>query len=292
MISGNGVLTVAADEKSDILTVTAVSDANESVSASVAVKVVKESKPVNPTNITITVNPSENVEVKVGENKTFIARVEGTNLEDKTVTWSINGNKSANTTISSEGVLTVAQDETATAITVVATSNADKSIVKTVSVRINKVQDVHNIVLGYEVEDEMLTGVKTKTPVADFKSNLLNEDNYVAVVTKGGQEVKTGYIGTGMFVEIRDLNGKIATNENGDPLVYSISVKGDVNGDGRATSVDSLLIKAYRTEVKGTELGIEELRSADINDDTKVNATDARLLLYHRAEVKGYNLDY
>lgn len=291
-ISGNGVLTVAEDEKSDALTVTAVSAANETVSATVSVKVIKENKPVNPTNITITINPSENVEVKVGENKEFTARVEGTNLEDKTVTWSVNGNKSANTTISQEGVLAVAADETATAITVVATSNADKTIVKTVSVRINKAQDVNNIVLGYEVKDEMVTGVKTKTPVADFKSNLLNEDNYVAVVTKNGEEVKTGYIGTGMFVEIRDLNGKIATNENGEPLVYSVSVKGDVDGNGIANAVDSLLIKAYRAEVQGSQLGIEAFESADINNDTKVNAADARLLLYHRAEVKGYNLDY
>lgn len=95
-----------------------------------------------------------------------------------------------------------------------------------------------------------------------------------------------------MYIQIQDKDGNVVKDTNGDLFVYEVVVKGDVNGDGVANSLDSILIKAHRNEVKDGTLAGSAFEAADINDDGNVNMTDSKLLLYHRAEVKGYNLNY
>ena len=110
-------------------------------------------------------------------------------------------------------------------------------------------------------------------------------------IKKDGEEITSGHMATGMFVQIQDKDGNVVEGKNG-LLVFEIVVTGDVNGDGVANSLDSIAIKAHRNEVRGQELAGANLEAADINDDGKVNVTDSKLLLYHRAEVKGYDLNY
>ena len=93
-----------------------------------------------------------------------------------------------------------------------------------------------------------------------------------------------------MYVKIQDKNGVEVKDENGHLVVAQIVVAGDVNKDGVANSLDSILIKAYRNEV--TNLQGDAFNAADINNDGKVNIADSKLLLYHRAEVTGYSLNY
>ena len=93
-----------------------------------------------------------------------------------------------------------------------------------------------------------------------------------------------------MYVQVQDENGNVVKDPNGDLLVYEVVVNGDVNGDGVANSLDSILIKAYRNEV--TSLPGSAFEAADINNDGSVDIADSKLLLYHRAEVKGYDLNY
>ena len=93
-----------------------------------------------------------------------------------------------------------------------------------------------------------------------------------------------------MFAQVQDEDGNLIKDTNGDYVVYEIVVKGDVNGDGVANSLDSMLIKAYRNEV--TTLNGSAKLAADINDDGSINLADSKLLLYHRAEVTGYDLNY
>lgn len=69
----------------------------------------------------VVVSPTE-ATVAPGGSARFTASVEGTGLYSNSVIWSIEGNESDNTKISSLGGLTVAADETATTITVTATS--------------------------------------------------------------------------------------------------------------------------------------------------------------------------
>jgi len=90
-----------------------------------------------PSGITdVTVTPAT-ADVQKGSTRTFTAAVTGTGTPAQTVTWSVTGNTDADTKISSAGVLTVAAGETATTLTVKATSTVDtgKSGTATVTVK-------------------------------------------------------------------------------------------------------------------------------------------------------------
>ena len=286
-VSENGVLKVAADETAETLKVKAVAKADENV---VKVATVTVEKVVTKV-VKVTVTPSTNVTVKAGETQKFEATVEGENVTDASVAWSIKGNESANTKISEDGILTVAADETANNITVTARAEADETVSMDVVVKIAKTVSVDGVELGYEVKDDYITTINPKTPVSAFKSELLDNEDYKVVLMKDGEEITSGHVATGMFVQIQDKDGNVVGNGN-DLLVFEIVVTGDVNGDGVANSLDSIGIKAHRNEVKGQELAGVGLEAADINNDGKVNVTDSKLLLYHRAEVKGYDLNY
>ncbi len=291
-VSEEGKLTVSADETAESLKVTATSKYDSSKSASVTVKVTKAGEET-PKITKVTVEPSENISVKVGEEKTFTAKVEGT-AEDKSVVWKVEGNTSENTKVSEEGKLTVAADETAENLVVTATSKYDSSKSASVTVKVTKDDTPDNppadVKLGYKTKGEYLVDVKAKTPVEDFKKILIGDQEYNVVIKKDGKDITTGNLGTGMFVQVQDKDGKVVKDKNGDLIVYEVIVKGDVNGDGLANSLDSLLIKSHRAET--ATLKAEAFEAADINNDGKVNAADSRLLLYHRAEVTGYDLNF
>ena len=109
----------------------------------------------------------------------------------------------------------------------------------------------------------------------------LSKLNIVGIADKKFETNKDANIGTGMRIEI---------TLNGESVQYIVVVKGDINGDGLANSLDSILIKAIRNEV--TTINGAAKAAADINDDGKVNVADSKLLLYHRAEVTGYDLNF
>lgn len=304
-ISNQGVLTIGEDEKATTLTVTATSVADRRATVSTKVTVLEKDAeiqpdPQNPEIKSVTITPSENVKASSKAPVKFTAVVDGD--EDNKVIWSIEGKNSDSTTISTEGELTIGEDETAETITVVATSEKNQQVKATVTVTIEKetelepnpsdttVEDPSN--LGYIKDEAYLKEIKPKTPVSAFKSIFLNGKDYDVVLTKEDDStpITSGYVGTGMFVKLLDKNGETVVDETSEAIVYEIVVTGDVNGDGVANSIDSVLIKAHRNEVKS--LVGSCLEAADINNDNKVNVSDAKLLLYHRAEVKGYGLNY
>lgn len=119
-IDGDGRLTVALDEETDIeLTVKAASADDNDKFAEATVTTKKQS-----VFTSITIEPSE-ATVKLGETKQFKAVLVVSEDVDKSVNWSITGNSSENTTISEDGLLTVASDEASNhELTVKATSLA------------------------------------------------------------------------------------------------------------------------------------------------------------------------
>lgn len=284
----DGTVTIAADETAKKVTVTAKSAFDLTKEDSVEVLIDEN----NPVEVTMELTP-ETVDVKPGSTQEFKATVTAPEGTDTTVVWTVEGNVSENTTISEDGVLTIAADETAETLKVTATSKVDVRVAKTATVNVKAVNApiIDGVELGYKVEDEYLTTIDPKTPVSAFKSKLLDNDDYKVVIMKDGEEVTSGTVATGMYVQIQDKDGNVVGNGN-ELYVYQIVVRGDVNGDGVANSLDSIAIKAYRNEVRGYELAGEALEAADINDDGNVNVTDSKLLLYHRAEVKGYSLNY
>ncbi len=72
----------------------------------------------------VTVSPNA-VSVNKGKSQSFTATVSGDNSPSQAVSWRVDGKNSNDTTISNNGLLTIALDETATQLTVTATSTAD-----------------------------------------------------------------------------------------------------------------------------------------------------------------------
>lgn len=89
-----------------------------------------------PTAITsVTVSPPA-ATVEAGQMQQFTATVSGTGGFSQEVTWSVSGGVSAGTSISADGLLTVAADETATSLTVMATASGGSSIYGTATVTV------------------------------------------------------------------------------------------------------------------------------------------------------------
>ena len=84
----------------------------------------------------MTVSPAS-ATVEAGKTQQFTAAVTGTGSYDQTVTWSVSGNQSNETTIDQNGLLTVAADETVAAtLTVTATATGDNTKSGTASVTV------------------------------------------------------------------------------------------------------------------------------------------------------------
>ncbi len=275
------VLSIGAEEKINKFTIVATSTFDNEKVATATVTV--DERTVSEVKVT-----PETASVEKGKTQTFTTIVNGENLrdQDKFVTYTVTGNNSRNTKISEEGVLTVGADETANTITVVVTSNLDNTKKAEVIVTVTSAKTNSN--LGYIVDEEYVLGVATKTPVNVFKTKLAKD--YTVIVKENGTEVTSGYMKTGMFVEVQDKNGDIVIDEDGNLLVYEVVVKGDVNSDGVADALDSNLIKAIRNEV-ATVTDVQ-MKAADIDNSGEVDIADSKLLLYHRAEVRDYCLDY
>ena len=131
-ISANGLLTVAADETAGSITVTAAASGNSSKSASATVTV---TPPASVTGVSI--SPA-GATVEAGKTVQFSATVNGTGGYDDSVTWSVSGGVNAGTSISADGLLTVAADETATSLTVTATASGDSGIYGTATVTVTQ----------------------------------------------------------------------------------------------------------------------------------------------------------
>jgi hypothetical protein len=114
---------VGAGETASSLTIRATStyDTTKSGTATITVSATGDV----PTVTGVTVNPATATVAK-GQTRTFSATVQGTNNPDQGVAWSVTGGGSG-TTITNAGVLTVGANETASSLTVRATSAYDTS---------------------------------------------------------------------------------------------------------------------------------------------------------------------
>ena len=94
----------------------------------------------------VTIAPATST-VQKGNTQQFTATVSGTKNPPRTVTWVVSGNAKAGTSISADGLLTVAADETAATLTVTAAStfNTNKSGTATVTVSSTSLTDAQKI---------------------------------------------------------------------------------------------------------------------------------------------------
>ena len=129
-----GELTIDKDETANELVVTATAENNateeKKVTATAKVSLVEISVVVNPTSAT----------VEKGSTQDFKATVTN-DLTNEGVTWKLEGNKSDKTTLV-DGELTVAEDETATDLKVIATSVKDSTKSATAEVTVVEAPEI------------------------------------------------------------------------------------------------------------------------------------------------------
>ena len=123
-IRQDGLLSVALNETAIALTVTATFiDEEESYEISATATVTVEQ--YLPQVISVEIEDPDDVAVKAGETHQFTATVVVVDGASEAITWQVLGNMHAGTAISSGGLLTIAQGETALTLTVRATSVFD-----------------------------------------------------------------------------------------------------------------------------------------------------------------------
>jgi autotransporter-associated beta strand protein len=108
------------------------------VSLSTQVTVTVAARPVNPQITSISVTPAT-VTVRKGQTQQFTANVQAVDGATTAVTWSVSGNGSAGTSINQSGWLTVAANESASTLTVRATSDFNSAMSGTATVTVSSV---------------------------------------------------------------------------------------------------------------------------------------------------------
>ncbi|MDR2402727.1 MAG: hypothetical protein LBD78_01715 [Spirochaetaceae bacterium] len=193
-INASGILTVAAGETATSLTVRATStvDVTKSGTATVTVKALV------PTVTAVTVSPNPAETVKSGTRQ-FTATVTGENNPSQTVTWDVEGENDNGTTINASGILTVAAGETATSLTVRATSTVDATKSGTATVTV-KDPVVFIGTQGYESLEAAVTAAlgttATITVKADINAGSITVDTGNTQITLEGDTTERIITGT------------------------------------------------------------------------------------------------
>jgi len=113
--------------------------------------------------------------------------------------------------------------------------------------------------LGATKNNNCLTGIKIGTTLETLKNKLTN----LTVNIEGTSD--TDVLKTGQSITITD---------GIESLTYTISIQGDVDGDGLIGATDYVKIKNYIMEKSGSELNIAQSLSADVDNNNEIGATD------------------
>jgi uncharacterized protein YjdB len=224
-INANGLLTVAANETATTLYVIATSVADASKSGNVSVSV------IIPTVTGVSVSPSGQ-SITRGGTLQFNASVTGTNNPDNSVTWRVSSNAAgtgvvtSGTTINANGLLTVAANETATTLYVIATSVADTSKSGNISVSV-----IIPTVTGVSVSPSGQSITRGST--LQFNASITGTNNPDNSVT---WRVSSNAAGTGAVTPRTTINANglltVAANETATTLYVIATSAADTSKSG------------------------------------------------------------
>ena len=228
-----------------------------------------------------------------GETCQFEAVTYGLYKPVQGVIWSISGNSSANTKISADGLLTIADDETAEKVTVTATSTADKT--KSASVTV----DIFQIKIVSTVSNVTVTMANSETQKLQAFVTGGNNPNQKVVWTVGGNKSintvinENGELTIGEDETAKTIIVRATSVENPEKYgEFAIDIEhsneleliiGDVNGDEKVDITDATLIQKAIAEL--IELSDVQKKAADTNTDGKVDITDATMIQKYIAEL-------
>lgn len=120
----------------------------------------------------------------------------------------------------------------------------------------------------YRIGDR-ITGVEPGTAVKGFLAALTVTDGTAAVYTADGKEKAEGTVATGDLLKVADKDGKVC-------ITLPVCIYGDVNGDGKISTIDLRMIRKHILEV--TPIQGLSLTAADVNGDGKPSTIDLRMM--------------
>jgi len=171
-ISAAGRLTVAHNETATSLTIRATSTHGARIGT--ATVTVTAPPPPVATVTNVTVNPAT-ATVARGGNQNFTAAIFGTNNPPRTVTWTVEGGGTG-TSISADGNLTVAANETASTLTVRATSTHDTTRSGTA-------------IVTALAQEQYVPGFTLVEQLAWLRENAFSGFSYIIEIPHGNQNV-------------------------------------------------------------------------------------------------------
>lgn len=113
--------------------------------------------------------------------------------------------------------------------------------------------------------DKYLTGIAPATTVTGFQKNFKVENGTITVIASSGNTKASGNIATGDSIVVKNNNGEVYKT-------YTVLILGDMNGDGKITSVD--LLAGSRHILGFTALKGAFLQAADIDKNGKITSVD------------------
>lgn len=121
----------------------------------------------------------------------------------------------------------------------------------------------------YIISEGMIYRVLPETNIETFKKSFtIPDDIKIFKDNSCLEEVTSGFIGTGMTVK------NITDNS-----MYTISVIGDFNNDGRISQVELTQLIRHVVGLNEYQLNGAILKSADLNNDNKVNTIDITIMI-------------
>ena len=140
--------------------------------------------------------------------------------------------------------------------------------------------DIYDINRDGEVEH--VIGMDPKTKKVDFIGNFLNDRETLHVYGSDGVEISDSekFIGSYMTIKL-EMDGYVY-----DELV--ITVRGDLNGDGRLTPADSTV--ALRSYAGLNQVTNEVGLAGDVNKDGRITPADSTVILRAYAGLTNINI--
>ena len=197
------------------------------------------------------------------------------NVSENTNSVTINASVTSNTSsLNGTGNKTLSNGTNTFEIKVTA-ANGD---VRTYKVNIIKTQTQTttptNIIssLGFNVSNNIVTGIALNTNVSTIISNVKNKytNATISIVDKNNKSKTNGNIATGDKITIVNNNATIS---------FTVSVKGDVSGDGAIDISDLAMIKANM--LSKINLSGANKTAADINKDGAIDISDLAMVKAH-----------
>lgn len=120
--------------------------------------------------------------------------------------------------------------------------------------------------------DNCLTGFSEGSDVNSVIAKINEFDSNVQVSIKGanGEDIAEGFVATGLTITV---------TTGGSTVDYSAVIRGDVNGDGRLSALDYVMVRKYLDSE--TSLEGAYYKGADTNGDDNVSALDYVILRNH-----------